>query len=386
LTYSKARPAKNNPSGSSIPLNILGINTGTSADGLNLVLAEFDTGALPYILDSDYMPFKKSFRDKIITVAQPGFSDGLAWLEIDRKLGEIIGEIARRFVLKARRRRILVDLIASHGQTIRHLPERNISLQIGNPSVIAAAAGLPVIAEFRKSDLAAGGQGAPLSPILHEYLFRDTIKFRAVVNIGGISNITVLPSSKSGQRPFAADCGPGNMVIDNVINRLFRKPFDRGGKTALSGRFSRKVVSSIMQGKFFKLPPPKSTGHELFGSEYVDKLLLKCRGLSKADIVATASEITVRSIVDFIARHAPKVEEIILCGGGVNNKYITSGIARNLKRCDLFIASDFGFASDHIEPLLWAYLAFRFVKRIPSDTSRYTGARKSHIPGSLWLP
>ena len=367
-------------------IRILGLNSGTSADGLNAVLAEFSEGSFPRVLKSMVFPYPQAISNAIIKAGEPDFNNGESWLELHRNLGRIMGDRAKKFLRICNRSNLKTDLIASHGQTVRHIPAKSISLQLGDPAIIASATGLPVVADFRSSDIAAGGQGAPLSPILHEYLFSDNKRWRSIVNIGGISNITVLPPSKSRQMPIAADCGPGNMVIDALTRFLYGKRIDKDGRIALSGQANEKVIAKVMSNRFFKLPPPKSTGRELFGRAFAERILKDMDKSSKKDIIATVSEITVRAIVDFTRKYSSRIDELFLCGGGSKNEYLVYGLARELPGVDVKNVSDTGFDLDDIEALLWAYLAYRFIKGNSVDTSRFTGAGRPHTPGALWLP
>jgi len=371
---------------SGAPLKILGLNSGTSADGLNFVLAEFRRGALPDVLKARVIPFKRTLRERIIACAELEFADGIQWLSLDSELGHLMGTLTRRYLASLKVTGLKVDLLASHGQTIRHIPEKSLTFQAGNPAIIASMTGLPVVADFRRSDIAAGGQGAPLSPLLHEHLFCHKKKWRAIVNIGGISNITILPPRGSRYRPVAADCGPGNMAIDRAMSMFYGKAYDRDGKIALSGRPSERIVSRIMRLRFFKLPPPKSTGRELYGSGFVDSVLRMSAGFSTEDIISTISEITVRGIADFLRKFAGSVNEILLCGGGTKNAYIISRLCEDFPRCFVESTSVLGYDPEHIEALLWAYLGYLFVTGTPVNARSYTGASRSYIPGSLWLP
>ncbi len=362
------------------------MNSGTSADGLNAVLAEFRLGSPPRALKSALFPFHPGISKSIIEAGDSENYGVKELLELHARLGESMGRSARRFHVMCQKAGLKVDMIASHGQTIKHIPEKSISLQIGDPSIIAAISGLPVVADFRSSDLAAGGQGAPLSPILHQYLFQDLRLWRGVINIGGIANITILPPPNSRRLPFAADCGPGNMIIDSLMRQLYGRQYDDKGLIALSGVADQRVVSTIMRNRFFRLPPPKSTGRELFGRSFSTRILNTMKKSSKADIIATATEITVNAAADFVKRFAPGINELYLCGGGSKNRYLTASLARALPAIDLLPVSCLGFESDVIEPLLWAYLAWRFIRGETVATGRFTGARKPHLPGALWLP
>ncbi len=221
------------------PVYIIGLNSGTSGDGLDAALVQFEKNKPPKVLISETYRYAKRVREDITACGEIDFIDGLRWLELDFELGNIMGRYAERFLSRIKKAGKRADLIGSHGQTIRHLPfgfKHSLTLQVGDPSCIAQITGLPVVADFRRSDLAAGGQGAPLSPVLHERLFRHEKRWRAIVNIGGIANITILPPAKLRRSPLAGDCGPGNMAIDLAMKRLFNRAFDRRGCVALECR------------------------------------------------------------------------------------------------------------------------------------------------------
>jgi len=370
-------------------LRIIGLNSGTSCDGLDAALVEFTPDKLPRLLLSKTYTYPKEVRESLLSAGDPGFTDGEQWMRLDSELGILMGKFTSSFISGLKRKKLTPHFIASHGHTIRHLPGRKaytFTLQIGDPSQIAVSTGFPVISDFRKSDIAAGGQGAPLSPLLHKKLFGSKNRFRAVINIGGIANITVLPPARSRMRPFAADCGPGNMVIDGAMKILYGRQYDKNGDTALRGKADKKTVNQVMRLKFFKSPPPKSTGREQFGNRFVEKTIDKCIEYSPEEIIATISEITARAMADFILGYAPKIEELYLCGGGARNKYIVSRLNNFLKDVDVLSTSDLGYDPDYIEAMLWAYLGFCFIRGVRIDSSRFTGAKKTYIPGKLCLP
>jgi anhydro-N-acetylmuramic acid kinase len=365
---------------------MIGLNSGTSGDGLDAALVRFEKNKAPEILITETYRYEKKVRDDIIACGELDFVDGLRWLELDFELGHIIGRYAKRFLSRIKKAGHKADLIGSHGQTIRHLPsgfKHTLTLQVGDPSCIAQITGLPVVADFRRSDMAAGGQGAPLSPLLHERLFRHEKRWRAIVNIGGIANITVLPPAKLRWLPLAGDCGPGNMAIDLAMKKLFNRAFDKHGRVALAGNPHEKLVSQVLRRGFFKLSAPKSTGREQFGRIFVDEILEKSGRDSEEDVVSTITELTVRGIADFLNRFAGKTEEIYLCGGGAKNDYIVSRLRQIFQGKELTTTAALGYDPDYLEAVLWAYLAFCFMIKRPVDSSRYTGSTKPYIPGKL---
>jgi anhydro-N-acetylmuramic acid kinase len=370
-------------------VNIVGLNSGTSADGLDATLVRFSDGTLPRMLLSETFEYPREIRKKIIAFGEPDYNDGEGWLEFDVELGRLMGKMARRFIKRAARGGLAVDILASHGQTVRHLPGGRrfpLTLQIGDPWQIAGMTGKPVVANFRRSDLAAGGQGAPLSPVLHELLFRHRSLRRAVVNIGGVANVTILPPLKSRQRPLAADCGPGNMIIDSAVRRLFDRRYDRDGKIARTGRPSRKLINRTMRRKFFTLPPPKSTGREQFGKSFVSGIISAMGPVPKQDVIATLTEISVQAIVDFLGHFAGKPDQVLLCGGGANNSFIIQRLKECMTETAVVTTTSLGYDHDYLEALLWAYLGYCFVTRTPVGSSHFTGSRRKTIPGMLCFP
>ena len=374
---------------SSASIDIIGLNSGTSGDGLDVALVRFASKKQLQILLAKTFPYPENLRDRIIAAGESEFTDGIRWLELDAELGILTGKLTKKFISKASTFNSKPRLIASHGQTVRHLSSHGknvLTLQIGEPAYIARATGLPVISDFRRSDLAAGGEGAPLSPVLHQRLFSHQSKWRAIVNIGGIANITILPPPRSRYHPLAADCGPGNMLIDMATNRLFGKSFDRNGQMALRGHADDLVVAQAMNLPFFNKRPPKSTGRELFGDLFLTDVLDNMKDTSKENIISTVSEITVTGISDFIARFGWKVEEIYLCGGGARNRFILSRLAEIFPKKVISTTATLGYDPDNLEAVLWAFMAYQFVIGNPINTRYFTGAKRPYIPGKLCSP
>jgi anhydro-N-acetylmuramic acid kinase len=370
-------------------INIIGLNSGTSADGLDIALIRFDGNQSPEFVKRKTFEFPAVLKQSIIAAGEPENVNGVDWLRLDSDLGRIMGEYAKSFLQSLRKGRLNADLIGSHGQTIRHLPkdfENPLTLQVGDPSLIASISGLPVIGDFRRSDLAAGGQGAPLSPVLHQLLFSHRRRWRAIVNIGGISNATILPPVNSKSKLVAGDCGPGNMLVDLAMQKLYNQPYDMDGETALKGHPPMTVVSRILQNRYFELAPPKSTGREMFGQQFLDEVLGRMSNVFSEDIIATVSEVTVAGIADFIKRFGKKTEEIYLCGGGAKNKYFMQRLGQAFPEKLISTTETLGYDPDHLESLLWAYLALKFIKQEPIEARHFTGAVKPYIPGKLCLP
>src|SRR5229473_8317582 len=290
---------------------VAGVMSGTSADGINVALVRLPTrgrGRPRYTLlgHAEY-PFPAPVRRAILEM----MNAELARVADLARLNFLLGELYAEAVAKtARKHRVKLDLVGCHGQTLYHqgAPQRflgrklAVSWQTGEGAVIAARLGVPVVSDFRPSDMAAGGKGAPLVPFLDYFLYRDHRVARIAQNIGGISNLTAISAGASLRQVFAFDTGPGNMVIDAVMEELFGKRYDRDGRVAASGRVLDGVVAKSMHAHFFRRKPPRTAGREEFGREYVHRFLQICRGASKPDVVATATALTARSIADAIQR------------------------------------------------------------------------------------
>jgi anhydro-N-acetylmuramic acid kinase len=287
--------------------------------------------------------------------------------------------------------------VGSHGQTVYHqgTPEsllgRRIAstLQIGEPAVIAARTGAPVVADFRPSDMAMGGQGAPLVPYVDYLLYRDAKKGRVCLNIGGIANVTAIPPSAGPERVMAFDTGPGNMLIDALVSQFSRgvQRYDKDGRMAAAGRVNPELLSTLMQHEFVKRRPPKSCGREEFGAEMVAELLKE--GLSAPDLVATVTAFTAASIADAVERFVSPlmhVDELIVSGGGVHNPEIMRRLERQIPDAKVMTSAELGVDSDAKEAIAFAVLAYETWHGRPANLPSATGARGPAILGKLVRP
>jgi anhydro-N-acetylmuramic acid kinase len=319
------------------------------------------------------------------------------------RLNFLLGELYADAVLTTQRQfRLKAELVGCHGQTLYHQGDPRLFLgrkvaptwQTGEGAVIAARVGVPVVSDFRPADMAAGGKGAPLVPYLDYLLFRDPKIGRIVQNIGGIANLTAIPAGGDAARVFAFDTGPGNMVIDAVTARLFGRAFDRGGKIAACGKVSERALSEILRLRYFREKPPKTAGREEFGREFVKEFLRRCGQARKEDIVATATALTARSIVDAVQRFVlekPGVarranyREMILSGGGAKNatlvRMLTEGLAP--LGIQLRMSDEFGLPSEAKEAVAFAVLAYETWNRRISNVPSATGAKRGAVLGKI---
>ncbi|MCA1554370.1 MAG: anhydro-N-acetylmuramic acid kinase, partial [Chloroflexi bacterium] len=285
-----------------------------------------------------------------------------------------------------------VVLIGSHGQTVWHDVDGGgrvtSTLQIGEAAVIAERTGVTTIADFRVADVAAGGQGAPLVPFVDYLLFHDATKFRAVQNIGGIANVTLLPPSCTADEVIAFDTGPGNMVMDALVERMSngRESYDRGGRMAARGRVDRAWLEQLLAHPYFARTPPKTTGRELFGKQYANQLWDdgSARGLAPEDIVATAAALSAETITAPLA--ACDLHELIVSGGGADNPTLVQMIAERLPRTRLLRLDDFGVPAQAKEALAFAILAYVCHQHEPNNLPSATGARRAVVMGKVSRP
>lgn len=383
---------------------VAGVMSGTSADGINVALVRFGDGsrrartpavhpALKLIGHAEY-PFSKDVRRCILSTMN---SSRVSVADLAR-LNFLLGELYAEAVLETQRRfRVKADLVGCHGQTIYHQGEtaaflgRKLSTtwQTGEGAVIAARVGVPVVSDFRPADMAAGGKGAPLVPLLDYFLYRDSRTGRIVQNIGGIANLTAIPAGASTKDVIAFDTGPGNMVIDAVTERLLRKSYDRDGEIATSGSVLPEVVARFMKDPFFRHQPPKTAGREQFGREFAREFIRRCGRADKRDIVATATALTASSIADairrFVLKRSANYREFIVSGGGAKNPALLAMLANQLGAMDLQVRSsdEFGLPSEAKEAVAFALLAYETWNRRPSNIPAATGAKKPAILGKI---
>jgi len=272
-----------------------------------------------------------------------------------------------------------IRAIGAHGQTVRHRPEQGFSVQLNAPARLAELAGIDVVAEFRSRDLAAGGQGAPLVPGFHAEAFAAA-KPRVVVNIGGISNATLL---RGDQNPIGFDCGPGNLLLDLHAARHLAEPMDRGGAFALTGDVNATLLARLLAEPFLRRQPPKSTGRELFSADWLDD---KLRGLSvpPADVQRTLTEFTARAIGDAVGQWCADAQDVVVCGGGVRNTALLRALETAVAPRSVAKSDSIGVRHDHVEALAFAWLARRCLKRLPGSVPEVTGARGARVLGAIY--
>jgi anhydro-N-acetylmuramic acid kinase len=380
---------------------VAGVMSGTSADGINVALvrvtASKQEGSIPFpkfeLLCHEEFPYRKTLRR---TILQAMNANRASVADLSR-LNFLLGEVYADAILATQRKYgFVAELVGCHGQTLYHQGDQAPFLgrrlaatwQSGEGAVIAARTGAPTVTDFRPADLAAGGKGAPLVPFLDCLLYRDASIGRIVQNIGGIGNLTAIPAAASPDQVVAFDTGPGNMVIDAVMERLYDKPFDRNGRVAASGTMMAGVLAEIVRRPFFLRKPPKTAGREDFGREFVKIFLQQCRRAPKPDIVATATALTARSIAAAIRAFVlPRgsFSEFVVSGGGAKNATLLNMLSQELMKLGLStrLSDEFGLPGEAKEAVAFALLAYQTWHRQPSNVPAATGAKRPAILGKV---
>lgn len=358
----------------------LGLISGTSADGIDAALVRFDSD-LPQLVDALTHPWPPELRERILAVAQDETRLDLdAYGRLDVAIGHCFAEAAQQ--LLARNGTAAVRAIGSHGQTLRHRPSGAFpfTLQVGDPSVIAERCGIDVVADFRRADVAAGGQGAPLLPAVHAMLLARPDRTRVVLNLGGIANITVLGADGT---VFGFDTGPANGLMDAWCLRHRGVPFDAEGVFAASGQVDEALLQDLLADPYFTLPPPKSTGREHFHLAWLEAHA-RVASLSPADVQATLLELSARSVIEAIERHAPDATDVLACGGGVHNGVLMQRLGERLVPRQLRSTAEHGIDPDYLEATAFAWLARQRLLGLPGNLPAVTGARGPRVLGAIY--
>lgn len=369
-------------------MKCVGLMSGTSADGIDAALIEIEEPAPPKLLCFITLPIPDDLRLRIFTCSKSGNAAEICRLNF--LLGELFAQAALDVIRKAGLSPEQIDLIGSHGQTIYHFPpqqgEIGSTLQIAEPSIIAQKTGLNTVAGFREADMAVGGQGAPLLPILHHRLFSVPDKNVGVVNIGGISNITYLPGSMKENEVVAFDTGPGNMAIDSLAQKLFDCPFDKDATLASKGKTNSALLDELLQHPYLTRKPPKSTGREEFGIHFTEDLLQRANRLkiSHSDLIHTTTEYTARSIADNYRSFLPDgIDRLWVCGGGVKNGLLMELLQKAFSPVPVESSSLCGIDPDALEAMGFAYLAYRTMQGLPGNFPSVTGATEAVVLGKI---
>ena len=381
---------------------VAGVMSGTSADGINVALVKISQAKSAKrpslrIIGTSESAYPPSVRRAVLSFMN---AEHVSVADLAR-LNFLLGDLYADAILRTSRKfGVTITLAGCHGQTLYHQGQaanylgRKVSVtwQTGEPAVIAAKVGAPVVSDFRPADMAAGGKGAPLVPFLDYFWFRHKKIGRVVLNLGGIANLTAIPAAASPEQVVAFDTGPGNMVIDALMDRLFGKRYDDNGNVAEAGMVIDSCLSKILREPFFRTKPPKTAGREEFGREFVENFIKLCgRGNTqerKQNLVATATALTAYSITNALRRFVlpgGSFRELIVSGGGCHNSALMAMLA-NLAQplgLELHTTDEFGLPSDAKEAVAFALLAYQTWNRRPSNIPSATGAKRSAILGKI---
>ena len=360
----------------------IGLMSGTSIDAIDAVLISLDNNK-PEILSSHSKPIPDELRRQILALCTSGNNEIEQLAIVDREIAKLSAATVNELLDRCDESANNIRAIGSHGQTIRHMPEAGYTLQIGDPNLIAELTGITVVADFRRRDMAAGGQGAPLVPAFHKAVFTSNTESRVIVNIGGISNISILSTEE--KKPVTGfDTGPGNMLMDYWCQKHKGIPFDRSGKWAASGRHNQTLLSAMMTERFFHTPPPKSTGRELFNPEWLTKQLKPFSNLRPEVVQATLCHLTATGIATAIKEYAADTQAVFVCGGGAKNKTLMNILKSQLGGITLSSTHDLGIDPGLVEAVAFAWLARQTLHRASGNLPEVTGAEGLRVLGGIY--
>ena len=388
-------------------MNVAGIMSGTSADGVDVAIVHISPSRTPQktqvsrptltLLAHEGFPYPPTLRRAVLAAMNSPSTSTAELARLNWRLGLAYAEAVRATQNK---HRVKLDLIGCHGQTLYHQARRSAYVgrsfactwQSGEPAAVAAAIGVPVVSNFRPADMFAGGQGAPLVPLLDYVLFADTKRSRVLQNIGGIANLTAIPAAAPVTKLIAFDTGPGNMVIDALAQQLLNKPFDRNGAIASRGAVLEPVLKTALRNPYFRLPPPRTAGREQFGREFASEFLTNCRRYSRKpeDALATATALTAetiaRSYQQFVFRKMKNHPvDYIVSGGGARNSTLMAMLRQRLHPlgCVLAPSASFGLPVEAKEAAAFALLAWQTWHHLPGNVPAATGAAHPAILGQV---
>ena len=359
----------------------IGLMSGTSIDGIDAALVDFSDNKI-CLLAFHYQGFPNALRQQLHHLSQPDQPVLLSHFgEIDAQLGQLFAQASLKLLEKANLRPTDVTAIGSHGQTVYHAPEGQygFSLQIGDPNRLAQITGITTICDFRRRDIAVGGQGAPLVPAFHQAAFFDPTTPKTILNIGGIANISILTTDQVS----GFDTGPGNTLMDYWCQINIGQNYDAHGDWASTGQVNQDLLQHLLDDAYFDLTPPKSTGKEYFSPAWLDQKIASYRHCKTQDIQSTLCQFSADSIAQAILRHAPDSSQVLVCGGGVHNQQLMA-MLNNALQIPILSTAEFGIEPDHVEAIAFAWLARQTLNGLPGNLCSVTGAQTPVILGGIY--
>ncbi len=361
----------------------VGLISGTSVDGVDCALVQFDQDQ-PTLLCSHFKPSPDELRQKVLQICSGEKVDLSSLGQIDIQVGRFFAEGVNELLEESGTKPKNVTAIGSHGQTFWHQPAGlyPFSMQLGDPNSIAFHTGITTVADFRRMDIVAGGQGAPLAPLLHRNVFQSSESSRAVANIGGISNLTCLPvNGKSA----AFDSGPGNVLMDYWIGKHQQRRYDENGQWAASGKVNLGLLDKLLDESYFSLSYPKSTGRELFNGEWLETKLELVPAIDPADVQATLLALTAKTIAADLTR-LMAAEALYVCGGGAHNGTLMTALRIELPDTEVTSTEALGIDPDWVEAIAFAWMARERMEGRALDTRPFTGAIEPVMLGGVYTP
>jgi anhydro-N-acetylmuramic acid kinase len=358
----------------------IGIMSGTSLDGVDAILADF-SHAHPRLLASQHIGFDPALRTELLALNLPGENELERAALAANRLSQHYAQAVQAVLVHTQKNPTEISAIGCHGQTVRHRPELGYTLQLNNAALLAELTDIPVVADFRSRDIAAGGQGAPLVPAFHAAVFQHPSIHRVIVNIGGIANLTSLPSSGN---IIGFDCGPGNMLLDAWCMQHTGKAYDANGAWAASGKVIPELLAAMLQEPYFKQHPPKSTGRDLFNIAWLQPHLRST--YASQDVQATLLKLTVHGIWQAVQDDCTGAQEIYICGGGARNSALLNSLRHAFAKNAVPVAltDALGVAAEHVEALAFAWLARQTMHGEAGNLPAVTGAKHACILGAIY--
>ncbi len=364
---------------------IIGLMTGTSADGVDaaLVCISNKTPNSPKVIATLFHPYPKHLQEQIITTTHENSMAFDAFFKLDKEIAKELADSVQGLLAQENLKPDDIAYIGSHGQTIRHRPgkEHNYTVQIGEPNTLTALTGIDVITDFRRADMAHGGQGAPFAPFFHEKVFRESKRATVILNMGGIANITLLCDSSE---TTGFDIGPANALMDDWIKLHKNESFDDCGDWAASGTVDIELLKTLICDQYFTIEPPKSTGREYFNTQWLQQHLVN-RKIATVDVQATLCELSAQSIADAIKDQTTQCDQVFLCGGGIKNLELLRRLKFHLPNTQFRSTAELDIDPDFLEALLIAWLAHRHELALSGNLPSVTGSRKAVICGAKYI-
>lgn len=361
----------------------IGVMSGSSLDGIDVALTDF-TSEQCKVISTHFQAYPDSIKEALLELHFPSDNELEKSALLANKLAFLYAEAIQTLLEKSSLQPCDIIAIGCHGQTIRHQPkyDNNIgfTIQLGNNALLAELTSITVVGDFRSRDIAAGGEGAPLVPAFHQAIFSSAAKNRAIINIGGIANISYLAKDGSAS---GFDSGPGNMLIDYWIGRIRNKAYDDNGNWAASGKVIDHLLEQFLDDAYFSLTPPKSTGRDLFNQSWLEQFIAN-KNYPAEDIARTLTELTGQSICLALQQYCPEVDEVYLCGGGARNQLLVASIRSKLDPMPLFTTKEIGVDVDWVEAVAFAWLAKQAIEKKSSNMPSVTGAIASRVLGAIY--